>query len=93
MRALQVTLSVLLLATLVTASTHFQVIGANADTVFLQDKAISFVKNVLPFNISHYSIGVSESYFLSDPNDTTTTQVVIVDLNSTDSMVRVSCLF
>lgn len=93
MRALRISLTVLVMTILIMANAQFQAASANTDTVLLQDRALNFVKDVLPFNMSHYSIGVSESYYLSDPNDPTVTQAFVIDLNSTDSMIHVVCVY
>ena len=68
---------------------------AHAQTaVPLESKALAYVKNVLPFNMSHYTITVDSAYSLpSGPNDPTITQAVDIDLKSSDSSIHVVCVY
>ena len=64
------------------------------DTASLQDKALAYVENVLPFDINHYNITIKGVYSLpSAPNDPTKWQAGDVDLKSSDSEIHVACLF
>lgn len=66
----------------------------HSETVTLQDKALAYVKNVLPFDMNHYTPAVSNAYSLpSGPNDPTKWEAVDVNLKSSDSTIHVACLF
>ena len=66
----------------------------NADPPALESKALAYVENVLPFNMSHYNITINSSYSLpSGPNDPTITQAVDIDLKSNDSSIHVVCVY
>jgi hypothetical protein len=92
MRALKIAMAVIMLGILVLAFAQFQV--THGDTVSLDNRALEFVKIVLPFNMSHYAITVANTYSLPPgPNDTTVTQAVEINLKSNDSAIHVVCVY
>jgi hypothetical protein len=92
MRASTLAALILILLVSILSFQHFQV--AHADTVPLESKALFYVNNVLPFDMSHYTITVGSAYSLpSAPNDPTITQAVDVDLRSSDSTIHVVCVY
>jgi hypothetical protein len=85
------TLTIVLLLSIL-SSQQYQL--AHAETVPIESKALAYVTNVLPFNMSHYTINVSNAYSLpSAPNNPTITQAVEMNLNSSDSTIHVVCLY
>jgi hypothetical protein len=93
MRAHISAILILVLIGLILPFQQYQV--TQAQTAFsLESKTLAYVENVLPFDMSHYTITVSNAYCLSSgPNDPTVTQAVDVDLNSSDSTIHVVCLY
>ncbi len=92
MRALTIPMATVILAVLILFVQHYQ---AFAQTVIpLETKALDYIKNVLPFNMSYYNITVGNAYPLpSGPNDPTITQAVDIDLKSDSSAIHVVCLY
>jgi hypothetical protein len=88
------TLATLTLILLVSILSFQQFQVAHADTVPLEDKALAYVENVLPFNMTYYTITVGSAYSLpSAPNDPTITQAVDIDLKSGSSTIHVVCVY
>lgn len=88
------TLATLTLILLVSILPFQQFQVAHADTVPLEDKALAYVENVLPFNMTYYTITVGSAYSLpSAPNDPTITQAVDIDLKSGSSTIHVVCVY
>jgi hypothetical protein len=93
MRASTIATSTLMLMVLILSFQPYQV-AYSQTAVPLESKALAYVKNVLPFNVSHYTITVGNAYSLpSPPNDQTITQAVDIDLKSCDSTIHVVCLY
>lgn len=88
-------MTVLAISTILILFVSFeQCFVVNADPSTLESKALNYIENVLPFDMSHYNITVSSSYSLpSGPNDPTITQAVVVDLKSNDSSIHVVCVY
>ena len=81
MRASTVAMSIFMLTVLILSFQPYPV--AHAQTVVqLEGKALAYVNNVLPFNMSQYTVTVGNAYCLSAPNAPTITQAVEIDLNS-----------
>lgn len=91
MRASTIAKSILMLMVLILSFQPYQI--AHAQTASLESKALAYVNNVLPFDMSHYTITVGSAYCLSAPNDPTITQAVDIDLNSSDSTIHVVCVY
>jgi len=83
----------MLMVVLILSFQPYQV--AHSETaVPLESKAHAYVMNVLPFNMSHYTITVGNAYSLpSAPNDSAITQAVVIDLKSCDSTIHVVCVY
>lgn len=93
MRTSIVAASILMLMVVILSIQPYQMVYAQSDAQ-LENIALSYVENVLPFNMSHYTITVGNAYSLpSGPNDATITQAVDIDLNSGDSTIHIVCLF
>jgi hypothetical protein len=93
MRTSKVAASILMLIVLILSIQAYQMVNAQT-AVPLETKALTYVKNVLPFNMSHYNITVGNAYSLpSGPNDPTVTQAVDIDMKSGDSTMHVVCLY
>ena len=79
MRASTVAMSIFMLTVLILSFQPYPV--AHAQTVVqLGGKALAYVNNVLPFNMSHYTVTVGSAYSLFAPNAPTITQAVEIDL-------------
>ena len=92
MKASTIAMSTLMLMVLILAFQPYQI--AHAQMASLESKALTYVENVLPFDMSHYTVTVSSAYSLpSAPNDPTITQDVDIDLNSSDSTIHAVCVY
>jgi hypothetical protein len=93
MKASMVAISILMLVVLILSFQPYQAVHAQT-AVPLESKALAYVTNVLPFDMSHYTITVGTAYSLpSAPNDPTITQAVDIDLKSSDSTIHVVCVY
>ncbi len=93
MRASIIVISIFMLMFSILSFQNFQ-LAHGQTAVPLEDKALAYVKNVLPFDMSHYNITVDNSYSLpSAPNDATITQAVEIDLESSVSTIHVVCVY
>ena len=92
MRTSTLALSTIMLLVLILSFQPYQLSHAQT-AVPLESKALAYVNNVLPFDMSHYSTTVGDAYCLSSPNDTTLTQAVDITLNSSDSTIHVVCVY
>jgi hypothetical protein len=89
MRSSTVAASIPMLMVLILSIQPYQMVHAQS-AVPLENQALSYVKNVLPFNMSHCTITVGNAYsLLSGPNDPTITQAVDIDLKSGDSTIHI----
>jgi hypothetical protein len=61
--------------------------------VNIEDKALTYIKNVLPFDFESYNISVMSYRLPKSPNSTYQTDAVDVMLNSTESLLAANCLF
>jgi hypothetical protein len=93
MRASMIVMPIIFLMVLILSSQQYQMAHAQM-TVPLESKARAYVTNVLPFNMSHYTVMVNSAYSLpSGPNDPTITQAVDIDLKSSDNSIHVVCVY
>jgi hypothetical protein len=93
MRASTTVMSIIVLVVLILSFQPYQ--EAHAQTVDqLMSKALAYVNNVLPFDMSQYSVTVDKAYCLpSAPNDATIWQAVDIDLSSSASIIHVVCVY
>ena len=93
MRTSSVASSIITIIVLILSIQAYQMAHAQTE-VQIESKALTYIMNVLPFNMSHYNITVGKAYSLpSGPNDTTITQAVEIDLKSNGSTIHVVCLY
>ncbi len=93
MRTLTIAISSVILAILILSVQPYQLVYSQT-AVQLETKALTYVKSVLPLDISHYNITVGNAYSLpSGTNDSTITQAVDIDLKSDDSTIHIVCLY
>ena len=71
-----------------------QISYVSSDTSILQEKSQTYINNVLPFDMNHYSIVFRSEYSLpSGPNDPTKWESVTYDLKSNSSTIHVVFVF
>jgi hypothetical protein len=93
MRAPTTAMSIIMLMVLILSFQPTQVVHAHT-AVPLEDKALAYVRNVLPFDMNQYTISVGSAYSLpSGLNDSTITQSVDVDLKSSLCSIHVVCVY
>ena len=93
MRALTIAPSMIMLTVLILSFQPYQLVHAQT-AIPLESKALAYVENVLPFNMSYYTVTVGSTYSLpSAPNDPTITQAVDTDLKSNGSSIHVVCVY
>ncbi len=76
--------------------TFVQLAVADSASMNIEDKALAYIKTVLPLDFSHYNITWRSHKLAEYPNGTYRTDSVTFSLNSTDSTesyLAVNCLF